>query len=54
MTALNALAKNYGISVGIEDEQTGAGGGGEDEERPLPLHKRIDAGKFQVAPANGA
>ena len=47
MTALNALAKHYGISVGVEDEK---GGGGHDDDRPAPLHKRIEAGKFQ-APA---
>ena len=49
VTALNALAKHYGISVGVED----GGGGADDEDRPPPLHKRIDAGKFQAA-AGGA
>ena len=50
VAALNALAKHYGISVGVEDEK----GGGDDEDRPPPLHKRIDAGKFVVPRANGA
>ena len=48
VTALNALAKHYGISVGVED------GAGDDEDRPPPLHKRVDAGKFKVPRANGA
>ena len=51
VTALNALAKHYGISVGVEDEKGGGGGGG---DRPPPLHKRIEAGKFQTPAANGS
>ena len=51
MTALNALAKHYGISIGIED---GAAGGHVDDDRPEPLQNLIDAGKFAPAPANGA
>ena len=50
VTALNALAKHYGISVGVEDEKVAADG----DDRPAPLHKRIDAGKFRVPAANGA
>ena len=51
VTALNALAKHYGISVGVEDEK---GGGGDEDDRPPPLHKRIEAGKFQAPAANGS
>ena len=50
VTALNALARNYGISVGVEE----GAGGDDDDERPPPLHKRIEAGKFQAALTNGA
>ena len=46
VTALNALAKHYGLSVGVEDEKAGAGN---DEDRPPPLHKRIEANKFAAA-----
>ena len=49
VTALNALAKHYGISVGVEDEKAVG-----DEDRPAPLHKRIDAGKFDAPRPNGA
>ena len=49
VTALNALAKHYGISVGVEE---GGGSASDDEARPAPLHKRIDAGRFQVAGTN--
>ncbi len=51
VTALNALAKHYGISVGVEDDKTGAF---QDDDRPAPLHKRIEAGKFQAPLANGS
>ena len=51
MTALNALAKHYGISVGVEGEP---GNGYEGDDRPPPLHKRIEAGKFGAPAANGA
>ena len=44
VTALNALAKHYGISVGVEDEKKV----GDDDDRPPPLHKRIEAGKFEA------
>ena len=50
VTALNPLAKHYDISVGVED----GAGGDDDGDRPPPLHKRIDAGKFTPPPANGA
>ena len=49
VTALNALARNYGISVGVEE----GAGGDDDDDRPPPLHKRIEAGKFQAALTNG-
>ena len=51
VTALNALARHYGLSVGVED---GAGSDYESGDRPLPLLKRIDAGKFELAGVNGA
>ena len=50
VTAWNALAKHYGIGVGVEDEKAV----GDDEDRPAPLHKRIDAGKFDAPRPNGA
>ena len=51
VTALNSLAKHYGISVGVEDDKPGAH---QDDDRPPPLHKRIEAGKFLAPPTNGA
>ena len=51
VTALNSLAKHYGISVGVEDDKPGAH---DDEDRPPPLHKRIEAGKFLAPPTNGS
>ena len=50
VTALNALAKHYGISVGVEDEKAGGG----DEDRPPPCTSASTPASSTCPAPNGA